>query len=127
MLAEIAEAAFKEFATIAGIPSLVYPNVDATPTDEHVRLFILPSESQSDTLGCEVTSGVIQASIYTHDGSGVINAQEYADLIIAALPRLHTFTEGATTVLITKTGWTAPGISGDGWLQTPVSIHYEAH
>lgn len=113
---------------IAGLPTIAWPNVDfdTENVDEYIRVYILPAESESDSLGCDEFIGLIQASVYVRDGSGIIDATGYTDAIRAAFTKSLEITNGTTKFKITKTGWDAPMLVDGGWCQIPVSIPYKS-
>lgn len=124
---EIVLGAIGVLNSMANMPAMAWPNVDfdSEAVDEYVRVYMLPAESEADSLGCDAFIGLIQASVYVRDGKGIIDATGYADLIRAAFPKGLETTNGSTTFKVIKTPWDAPIIIDGGWCQIPVSIPYK--
>jgi len=119
------KAFFAKLETMPELPEIVWPNVTASPKSDHVRVFVLPTETESETLGCDKWGGLYQASVFVKDGAGIIEANRIADLLINAFPKNMVLTEGSTRIRITRKPFAAPVIIEAGWLSLPVSIPFE--
>lgn len=126
MLSAIIAALFDRLRDTAGLPTIYWPNVHATPpTGSHLRVDILPAETA--TLGLASGSqarGIIQVSVYTKAGIGVTTAAGIADAVLAAMPRGTSVTQSGFLVRIDTVGSVAPPIITEGWHIFPVSIPY---
>ncbi|MCP4257650.1 MAG: hypothetical protein GY774_09020 [Planctomycetes bacterium] len=125
---EITKGVFIALEAVSGLPCIAMPNVDFNP-DEHIKYvaaFILPAESDNETMGCDSFSGLIQTSVYIRDGRGIVEATTYSDMIRAAFPKGLEITNGDTSIVISKTGWDSPMIVEQGWCQIPVTIPYKS-
>ncbi|MCP3894017.1 MAG: hypothetical protein GY706_05230 [Bacteroides sp.] len=113
---------------VSGLPCIAMPNIDFVPEDhkEYISAYILPAESDNETLGCDAFIGLIQASVYIRDGRGIIEATAYTDVIRATFPKGLEITSGDTSFVISKTGWDSPMIVEQGWCQIPVTIPYKS-
>ena len=122
---EITKGFIKAVKNISGLPKKLWPNITADPKGEHLRFSILPVEPEPDSLGCDKWLGLVQVSIYTKKGTGLIKAHQYADLIIEAFPRRTQIVEGGTIITISKDAWASPHFVDGAFNHVPVTISYE--
>jgi hypothetical protein len=125
-ISAIHKAVFTKLAATSGLPQLVYPNIStATPTGNHLRVFILPATTESIGLkDIDWARGIIQISVYCKDGVGAITATDIADTVIGLFPRGTIMTNSGLSIRVDATGYAGQAITGEGWYQVPVSIPY---
>lgn len=120
----IAQAAFAELNAAAGLPPVYWPNVAVpdSPEDLHLRVFILPANTESIGLASwDVERGIIQVSVYAKQGLGVISPYATAEAVLAVFPR--GYTNSAFSVIVA--GSVGPAAIDGAWLIVPVSISYQ--
>lgn len=99
-----------------------FPNIQyGEQVEPHVRVSILPAETDSFTLAGSVKrQGIIQVTIFIQQGLGDIVSRQHADAIIQLFPRGLDM----SGVRIHRQGWASPGFIDGAWWVTPVSIPY---
>ena len=82
---------FAYLATVPGLPTIYYVDSTATPTDDHLRAFILPADSFSDGLGFNDSSqqsGIITINIFVRAAGGAnIKNGDYSEILFQAFRR----------------------------------------
>ncbi len=121
-LEEIKTSIFDKLESLAGLPAIHYPNVDATiPTDEYIRPDVLPADT--DPLGIVTTdreTGVFQVSIFIPKGQGELEAAKVAQKLLDGFPRNLQL----TGVRFDRSGSIGPPLFEGKWQMTPVSFTY---
>ena len=118
----IAQDVFLEL-DVAALAPIYWPNIaeSQAPTVDHLRAFIIPADTESRGLASwDVERGVIQVSVYSRQGVGVIDAYAMAEAVLGVFPR-GTSLAG---VKISVSGSIGPGFMDGAWFVVPVSIPY---
>ena len=124
--AQLLSAVYHKLGTIAGIPSIAYPNIDFTPTNDYVAVYVLPAETTAECLdNLSYKSGIIQVDCVVPSSVGEIKAAEYADIILSEFKNGTVITDG---VLINRPPFVSAGFNmGNGYYKIPVNIRYRLY
>lgn len=105
-----------------------YPERNATPTNDHAELMMIPADNAVATLGTDGENdvrGIFQVSLKYRTGRGNGEILEQADIICAAYPSGRIITANSQQVRILGAQLNGPR-SDNGWLRATISINFSA-
>ena len=120
----IAQDVFETLSAKTNLPPIYWPNVavPAAPEALHLRVYILPAGTQSIGLASfDVERGIIQVSIFSTQGAGMIAPFALAEKILGIFPRGYT----SPRFVVPLAGSVGPAIYDGAWCVVPVSFNYQ--
>lgn len=105
---------------------VAWPNDKADYTDEHVRPYVLPGDTEQATLGTtgkDETNGLLQVDIYTKRGTG---RSQIIDTVSDLYSRGTILTQGLATIRSRGPSLGASRYEGD-WFITPIRINWQTY
>ena len=128
MSAEIVKALFVDAKIFTDSKSLdlAWAGIDYTPDGEFVKVDVLLGQQFYGLNAARLKSGILQYSIFTLDGGGIIKPLEIADYIEAyyTFGRFLNIAIGCKRVTFSGVD-VAQQLNSDGYLNTPVSVNFK--
>lgn len=124
---EIQNALETRLSTLAGLPSVAWPNQDFTPVSgtSWLRPTLLPAETVAATMDGDLQTGIFQVDVFVPSGTGRSAGDTLVDAIGDHFAPMLELTSGATTVRIISFSTIAARSESD-WYHIPLEIRYNS-
>lgn len=122
---DILTGVFTRMGTLATSLPIAWPGVNFTPPNSGMWLQIRHFPNEPNNIGWQTDAqqeyiGFVQVQVFTRPGTGIVNATEIAEEVIAHFAKGTEF----GPVCVSRRPYTSPDVVDSDWIYIPVTIPY---